>query len=46
MSINHLSSKKLIAVAAVGLLAAGVGACSSTKSPSGGSSSATTTAGS
>ncbi len=44
MSINHLSSKSLIAIAAVGLLTAGVGACSSTKSPSGGSSSAATTA--
>jgi peptide/nickel transport system substrate-binding protein len=39
MSINHLSSKTLIAVAAVGLLTAGVGACSSTKAPAGGGSS-------
>src|SRR5580693_8168637 len=39
MSINHLSSKTLIAVAAVGLLTAGVGACSSTKAPAGSGSS-------
>ncbi len=44
MSINHPSSKSLIAIAAVGLLTAGVGACSSTKSPSGGSSSPANTA--
>jgi peptide/nickel transport system substrate-binding protein len=32
MSVNHLSSRRLIAIAAAGLLAAGVGACSSGKS--------------
>jgi peptide/nickel transport system substrate-binding protein len=44
MSINHLSSKTLIAVAAVGLLTAGVGACSSTKAPAGSGSSTTSNA--
>jgi peptide/nickel transport system substrate-binding protein len=43
MSINHLSSTKLIAIAAVGLLTAGVAACSSAKAPSGSSSSAAST---
>jgi peptide/nickel transport system substrate-binding protein len=38
MSVNHLSSKKLIAVGAVGLLAAALGACSSSAAPSGGGS--------
>ncbi|HSR83029.1 MAG TPA: ABC transporter substrate-binding protein [Streptosporangiaceae bacterium] len=36
MSINYPSPKKLFAVAAVGLLAAGVGACGSSKSSNGG----------
>ena len=42
MSLNHLSSRGLIALAAAGLLAAGLGACSSTpaSSGSGGSSGA------
>ncbi len=37
MSANHLGSKKLIAAAAVGLLAAALGACSSTSAPGSGS---------
>jgi peptide/nickel transport system substrate-binding protein len=41
MSVNHLSSRKLAAFAAAGLLAAGLGACSSTAQP--GSSSGSTT---
>jgi peptide/nickel transport system substrate-binding protein len=45
MSSNYLSPKKLVAVAAVGLLTAGVAACGSSKS-SGGGSSSTNSAGS
>jgi peptide/nickel transport system substrate-binding protein len=41
MSVNHLSSRRLAAFAAAGLLAAGLGACSSTAQP--GSSSGSTT---
>jgi peptide/nickel transport system substrate-binding protein len=41
MSVNHLSSRRLAAVAAAGLLAAGLGACSSTAQP--GTSSGSTT---
>ncbi len=41
MSVNHLSSRRLAALAAAGLLAAGLGACSSTAQP--GSSSGSTT---
>jgi peptide/nickel transport system substrate-binding protein len=44
MSVNHLSSKKLIAAAAVGLLTAGLGACGS--SGSGGGSTSTKASGS
>jgi peptide/nickel transport system substrate-binding protein len=43
MSVNHLSSRGLIAVVAAGLLAAGLGACSSSKSPSTSTSGATST---
>ena len=42
MSSYHLSSRGLIAMAAVGLLAAGLGACSSSKAPGSSSSGATT----
>ncbi len=38
MSRKHITQRGLVAIAAVGLLAAGLGACSSTKSSSGGSS--------
>jgi peptide/nickel transport system substrate-binding protein len=41
MSVNHLSSRSLAAFAAAGLLAAGLGACSSTAQP--GSSTGSTT---
>jgi peptide/nickel transport system substrate-binding protein len=43
MSINHLSSKKLVAIAAAGLLSAGVGACSTSTSTSGGGTPSTKT---
>jgi peptide/nickel transport system substrate-binding protein len=44
MSVNHLSSRRLAAIAAAGLLAAGLGACGSSPSSStGGSSNASTT---
>jgi len=43
MSVNHLSSRGLIAISAAGLLAVGLGACSSSKAPSSTSSSAATT---
>jgi peptide/nickel transport system substrate-binding protein len=42
MSANHLGSKKLIAAAAVGLLAAALGACSSTSAPGSGSGGSST----
>ena len=41
MSVNHLGSKKLIAAAAVGLLTAGLAACSSTKAPGSGGGTST-----
>ncbi len=39
MSSTHLTQRGLVAIAAVGLLAAGLGACSSSKAPSGSSTS-------
>ncbi len=44
MSVHHLSSRGLIAITAAGLLAAGLGACSSTKAPAASGSSKPTTA--
>jgi peptide/nickel transport system substrate-binding protein len=41
MSVNHLSSRRLIAIAAAGLLAAGLGACSSGPSSNTSSTSST-----
>jgi peptide/nickel transport system substrate-binding protein len=44
MSSKHITQRGLVAIAAVGLLAAGLGACSSTKSPGSGSSAKSSTA--